>query len=70
MRLRRAEAFLQGKQVSAAVAAQAADIVAQDIEPISDSRGSAEFRRDMVRAVARRTVCELFELSIDQGVPA
>lgn len=70
MRLRRAEAFLQGRAVTAAVAAEAADIVAQDIEPISDSRGSAEFRRDMVRAVARRTLCELFELSIDEGVPA
>jgi len=70
IRLRRAEEFLQGKVVSAAVAAQAADIVAQDIEPISDSRGSADFRRDMVRAVARRTLCELFELSIDEGVSA
>lgn len=68
MRLRRAEAFLQGRTVTPAAAAEVADIVAQDIEPLSDSRGSAEFRRDMVRAVTRRTVCELFELSIDEGV--
>lgn len=70
MRLPRAEAALQGRAVTPALAAEVADIVAQDIEPISDSRGSAEFRRDMVRAVARRTVCELFELSIDEGVSA
>lgn len=70
MRLPRAEAFLRGRAVSPEVAAEVADIVAHDIEPLSDSRGSAEFRRDMVRAVARRTVCELFELSIDEGVSA
>lgn len=68
LRLQQAEAFLRGRSVDAAVAAQAADLVANEIEPLSDSRGSAEFRRDMVRAVARRTICELFEISIDEGV--
>jgi len=66
-RMKNAEAMLQGRRVDAALAAQAADLVAQDIEPLSDSRGSAEFRRDMVRVVVRRTICELFELSIDEG---
>ena len=70
LRLQRAEAFLQGRTVDHAVAAEAADMVASDIEPLSDSRGSADFRRDMVRAVTRRTICELFELSIDEGVSA
>jgi carbon-monoxide dehydrogenase medium subunit len=70
VRLRRAEEFLEGRVVDAAVAVEAANMVAQDIEPLSDLRGSAEFRRDMVRAVARRTVCELFGLSIDEGVLA
>ena len=32
----------------------AAGIVAADIEPVSDARGDADFRRDMVRVVARR----------------
>jgi len=45
------------------VAAEAADIVAADIEPISDSRGCAEFRRDMVRVACRRTIAELFGLT-------
>ncbi|HWL28683.1 MAG TPA: xanthine dehydrogenase family protein subunit M, partial [Burkholderiaceae bacterium] len=35
MRMRHAEAFLQGREVNAAVAAEVADIVAQDIEPLS-----------------------------------
>ncbi|MGH8821794.1 MAG: FAD binding domain-containing protein, partial [Rhodoferax sp.] len=59
-RLRRAEAFLEGRTVTAEVAAEVADIVAADIQPVSDSRGSADFRRDMVRVAARRTVAELF----------
>lgn len=69
-RLPRAEAFLEGRAVTPEVAAQAADIVAADIEPISDLRGSADFRRDMVRVVARRTVAELFGLSIEEGIAA
>ncbi|WP_397474781.1 FAD binding domain-containing protein [Pusillimonas sp.] len=68
VRLRRAEEYLQGRAISIQAAAEAADIAARDIEPISDSRGSAEYRRDMVRAVVRRSICELFELSIDEGV--
>lgn len=67
-RLRRAEAFLEGRAVTPEVAAELAAIVAQDIEPVSDLRGSAEFRREMVRAVARRTVAELFGLDINEGV--
>jgi carbon-monoxide dehydrogenase medium subunit len=61
-RLRRAEAFLEGRTVTPDIASEVADIVAADIDPVSDARGSADFRRDMVRVVARRTVAELFGL--------
>ncbi|HSV84847.1 MAG TPA: xanthine dehydrogenase family protein subunit M [Ramlibacter sp.] len=61
-RVTRAEEFLRGKQVTASIAAQAADIVAEDIEPISDIRGNADFRRAMARVVARRTIAGLFGL--------
>jgi carbon-monoxide dehydrogenase medium subunit len=70
VRVPRAEAYLTGRDVTPAIAAEAADIVAQDIQVMSDSRGSEEYRRAMVRAVVRRAICELFELSIDEGVPA
>lgn len=66
-RLRRAEAFLEGRTVTSDIAAEVADIVASDIEPVSDARGSAEFRRDMVRVVARRTVAELFGIDLHEG---
>ena len=64
LRLRRAEAFLEGRAITWAVAAEAGDIVAQDITPVSDMRGSADFRRAMVRVNARRTVAELFGLDM------
>lgn len=70
LRLQRAEDYLRGRTIDAATAAAAADLIAEDIEPLSDSRGDADFRRAMVRAVARRTICELFDISIDEGVSA
>lgn len=66
-RLPRAEALLGGQTVTAELAAQVADAVAQDIDPVTDLRGSAEFRREMVRVVAQRTVGELFELKLDES---
>ena len=65
-RLRRAEAFMQGKRITAAVASEVAAIVAQDIQPIADQRGGAEYRREMVRVAARRTVARLFGIEINE----
>jgi carbon-monoxide dehydrogenase medium subunit len=62
LRLPRAEAFLAGKTVTAAVAAEAAALVAADIEPVSDARGDADYRRAMVQVVARRNIAGLFGL--------
>jgi carbon-monoxide dehydrogenase medium subunit len=59
-RIGRAEEFLEGKRPSADLAREAAEIVAQDIEPISDLRGSADYRREMVRINTRRTLEQLF----------
>ncbi|WP_338664555.1 FAD binding domain-containing protein [Pararoseomonas sp. SCSIO 73927] len=55
-RVMEAEAFLAGRVVTPALAREAADIVASAIDPVSDGRGSAAYRRDMVRVVARRTI--------------
>ena len=70
VRLRRAEAFLEGRTINGDTADQVAAIVAADIEPVSDARGNADFRREMVRVVARRTVAELFGLEQDEGAAA
>ncbi|TPG59691.1 xanthine dehydrogenase family protein subunit M [Roseomonas nepalensis] len=55
-RVAAAEAFLAGRAVTAAVAREAADIVADAVEPLSDLRGTAAFRRDMLRVMARRSI--------------
>ena len=64
-RLHRAEALLAGKAVTADLAAEAAEIVAADINAVSDMRGSEDFRRHIVRTVARRTIAELFGVAAD-----
>jgi aerobic carbon-monoxide dehydrogenase medium subunit len=64
-RLTRAEEFLRGKTMTLDVAAEAAGIVAADMVAISDARGSEDYRRDMVRVVAKRTIGGLFELPED-----
>lgn len=71
-RVRRAEAFLEGRTMNARAVLVAAAIVAADIEPVSDTRGDADYRRRMVQVVAGRTIAELFGIDIEQeeGVPA
>lgn len=61
---------MRGKTVNAQLAAQVAAIVAEDIQPVSDLRGSSEFRRAMVGVVTRRTVSMLFGIDINEGVAA
>jgi len=62
-RLARAEALLTGKRVTLELAEAAGDIAANDMEAISDARGSADFRRTVMRAVVKRTVAQAFNLS-------
>jgi carbon-monoxide dehydrogenase medium subunit len=59
---RRAEEFLEGKRITREILEEAADLVAGNISPVSDFRGSAEYRREMVRIVARRTLVSVFGL--------
>lgn len=61
-RVKTGEEFLRGKSVTADVAAEAAHIVSDSIKPISDMRGSEDYRRRVVRTVVRRTICEMFGL--------
>lgn len=62
-RLRKAEALIKGKTITARLAADAAELGASEIEPISDIRGDGPFRRDMARVVIRRTIEDLFTLA-------
>jgi carbon-monoxide dehydrogenase medium subunit len=54
-----AERALEGQRLDAAAIERAAAIAAQEVEPMDDLQGSAEYRRDMVRVWVRRVVGEL-----------
>ena len=52
------EERLRGAAATAAAVATASDAIGDDIDPVSDSHGSADYRRRMARVVARRAVNE------------
>jgi aerobic carbon-monoxide dehydrogenase medium subunit len=56
LRARRTEAQLEGQTLSDEVLARAADAAAEECSPISDVRGSAEFRRHIVRVTTERMI--------------
>lgn len=56
-----AEAALVGRRPDAAVFAAAADAVAGDFEPVSDHRGSADYRRYMAGIFLRRALATAAE---------
>jgi aerobic carbon-monoxide dehydrogenase medium subunit len=59
----RAEAILQNAPISVATAQAAAQAAADEIEPLSDARGSADYRREIVRVVVRRGLETLLQAS-------
>lgn len=51
-----AETALEGKPLTPELIERAADLAGQAAKPISDQRGSADFRRHLVRILTRRTL--------------
>ena len=58
VRARKAEAALEGKAASEALFSEAAETAASEASPIDDIRGSAEFRRHLVRVTTERSLLE------------
>jgi carbon-monoxide dehydrogenase medium subunit len=56
VRLHNVEAQLEGERPSAELVRRAGDSAAQEVRPLADLRGSAEYKREMVRVHARRAV--------------
>lgn len=52
----KAEAALRGQQLSTELIDHAASVAAEEARPISDVRGTAEFRRHLVGVLTRRTL--------------
>ena len=56
VRARGAESVLEGKVITEALIASAGDAAVESATPITDVRGSAEYRRELVRVLTRRTL--------------
>lgn len=64
-----AEAYLAGKSLTEEIMAEAARLTMQDSRPIDDLRGSATYRREMVRVCTLRGLKQLSAGQEQAGVP-
>lgn len=64
-----AEEFLAGKEISAALVQEAARLAAQTARPISDVRGSADYRREMTEVMTRRLLEKIADPQSQLNVP-
>lgn len=56
VRAPQAESLLHGERLTPALIQEAASGAARDANPISDTRGSADYRRELIRTLTRRTL--------------
>lgn len=63
MRAKEAETILKGQTITDALLERAADSAAAECKPITDLRGSAEYRRELIRVLTRRALRK----AIDEG---
>ncbi len=61
MRAKKAEQLLKGKAASGELLEKAGVSASEECKPISDMRGSEEYRRDMVRVLTRRALKKAIE---------
>ena len=68
LRATQAEAKLEGETITPALIEEAAQLAVEAATPISDQRGSAEFRRHLVRVLTRRTLTTAFQRAAGPAV--
>jgi len=56
IKAKQTESFLTGKQLDDATIQQAAELAASESDPMDDIRGSAEYKRDLVRVLTARAL--------------
>ncbi|MDP1545493.1 MAG: FAD binding domain-containing protein [Anaerolineales bacterium] len=65
----KAEAFLTNKKLTDENIAQAAELAVESATPIDDVRGSASYRREMVRVVTQRGLTAIRDGNEEAGMP-
>jgi carbon-monoxide dehydrogenase medium subunit len=58
LRAKRAEEILRKQKISDKLISEMAEIAASETDPIDDNRGSAEYKREMVKVMVRRAAAE------------
>ena len=58
LRAKRAENVLRGKKVTDTLLQEMGETAATEVDPMDDNRGSAEYKREMVRVLVRRAAKE------------
>jgi carbon-monoxide dehydrogenase medium subunit len=61
VRPKRAEQVLRGQQINDARLREMGEIAATEVDPMDDNRGSAEYKREMVKVLVRRAAKEALE---------
>ncbi|HEU0173598.1 MAG TPA: xanthine dehydrogenase family protein subunit M [Blastocatellia bacterium] len=61
LKAKKAEAFLTGKTLDDSTIKQAAELAAGEAQPIDDIRGSADYKRDLVRVLTARAINRAFK---------
>ncbi len=67
VRLKGAEEVLSGAAIDDAVLARAGDAAAEEAETISDVRGSAPYKRELLRVYVRRAIRRAFDANSADG---
>jgi xanthine dehydrogenase iron-sulfur cluster and FAD-binding subunit A len=65
----KAEAFLADKKLTDENIAQAAELAVESATPIDDVRGSASYRREMVRVITKRGLIAIRDGNEEAGMP-
>jgi carbon-monoxide dehydrogenase medium subunit len=61
VRAKRAEDVLRGNRLSDTVLREAGEIAASEVDPMDDNRGSADYKRDLVKVLVRRAAEQAIE---------
>ena len=64
-RARKAEELLRGKQLAEKTIEEASQVVAEEVEPITDVRSTAEYRREVSKILVKRAISIAFRRAED-----